>query len=395
MELDNINPSVLHVKTSAMRKFDHDISVDPDIIKLTLGEPNFDVPEHIKAAAVKAITTNCSHYPYYWGFEELRQAASTYYRDKFGYHYSADEIVVSVGATEALASTVKTLFKPGDAVIIPTPAYPLYGALLTLNQLKPIFIDTSDSGFVLTPEKVQKAIADHPESTIRGLILTDPNNPTGVAYTQDQIAALAPVLKDNHIWVISDEIYGELTYGQDHYTISKYLPEQTIITNGLSKSHAMTGWRLGLVFGPHPFIDEIAKTHQYTVTAAASLVQYAAVEALTHGQNDAAVMKAEYQKRRDYVVTHMTAAGFDVVHPGGAFYVFAKIPAALHMDSWQFVKTLAKEYHIGLMPGDPFGDNDYIRISYAASDEALAAAMKAIKQMVADKSRNVSKTAER
>ncbi|EHO52408.1 aminotransferase class I/II-fold pyridoxal phosphate-dependent enzyme [Lentilactobacillus kisonensis] len=385
MELDEINPNVLNVKPSAMRKFDHDISSDPDIIKLTLGEPNFDVPDHIKKAAIEAINTNCSHYPYYWGFQDLREAASTYYRDKFGYHYSADEIVVSVGATEALASTVKTLFKPGDAVIIPTPAYPLYEALMTLNQIKTIFVDTSDSGFVLTPEKIQKAVDDHPDLAVKGLILTDPNNPTGVAYTEAQIAALAPVLKQNKIWVISDEIYGELTYGQKHYTISKLLPEQTIVTNGLSKSHAMTGWRLGFVFGPHPFIDEIAKTHQFTVTAAASLVQYAATEALTHGQNDAAVMKKEYLKRRDFVVQNMSEAGFDVVHPGGAFYVFAKIPASLQMDSWQFVKTLAKDYHIGLMPGDPFGDNEYIRISYAASDDALAAAMKAVKQMVKDK----------
>ncbi len=316
----------------------------------------------------------------------MREAASKYYKAKFGYNYSADEIVVSVGATEALASTVKTLFKPGDAVIVPTPAYPLYDALMTLNQLKTIFIDTSKSGFVLTPEQIQKAVDDYPDLNIKGLILTDPNNPTGVAYTEEQIAALAPALKKNQIWVISDEIYGELTYGQKHYTISKLLPDQTIITNGLSKSHAMTGWRLGLVFGPHPVIDEIAKVHQFTVTAAASLVQYAATEALTNGQNDAAVMRKEYLKRRDFVVKNMDEAGFDVVHPGGAFYVFAKIPASLQMDSWQFVKTLAKDYHIGLMPGDPFGDNEYIRISYAASDEALAAAMKAVKQMVKDKS---------
>lgn len=386
MELNDINPNVLNVKPSAMRKFDHDISVDPDIIKLTLGEPNFDVPEHIKKAAIEAINTNCSHYPYYWGFQDLREAASKYYKAKFGYNYSADEIVVSVGATEALASTVKTLFKPGDAVIVPTPAYPLYDALMTLNQLKTIFIDTSKSGFVLTPEQIQKAVDDYPDLNIKGLILTDPNNPTGVAYTEEQIAALAPALKKNQTWVISDEIYGELTYGQKHYTISKLLPDQTIITNGLSKSHAMTGWRLGLVFGPHPVIDEIAKVHQFTVTAAASLVQYAATEALTNGQNDAAVMRKEYLKRRDFVVKNMDEAGFDVVHPGGAFYVFAKIPASLQMDSWQFVKTLAKDYHIGLMPGDPFGDNEYIRISYAASDEALTAAMKAVKQMVKDKS---------
>nr|WP_260162556.1 aminotransferase class I/II-fold pyridoxal phosphate-dependent enzyme [Lentilactobacillus buchneri] len=188
------------------------------------------------------------------------------------------------------------------------------------------------------------------------------------------------------MWVISDEIYGELTYGQKHYSISKVLPDQTVVINGLSKSHAMTGYRLGLVFGPSGFIDEIAKVHQYTVTAAASIVQYAAIEALTHGQDDSKPMLKEYQKRRDFVAKEMAEAGFGVVHPGGAFYVFAKIPADLQMNSWDFVNTLAKEYHIGLMPGDPFGDNEYVRISYAASDEALAAAMKAVKQLVADHS---------
>jgi len=384
MELNEINPYVLKVMPSAMRKFDHEISVDPKIIKLTLGEPNFNVPDHIKQAAIDAINDNKSHYPYYWGYQELRDAASKYYRDKFGYDYPADQIVVTVGATEAVAVTVKTLFKPGDAVIIPTPAYPLYDASTTLNELNTLLVDTSDDDFILTPAKVQKAIDDHPDLNVKGLILTDPNNPTGVAYSKEQIAALAPVLKKNGIWVISDEIYGELTYGQKHYSISEYLPDQTIIINGLSKSHAMTGYRLGFIFGPSGFVDEIAKVHQFTVTAAASIVQYAAIEALEHGQDDSKPMLQEYEKRRDFVAKEMTEAGFDVVHPGGAFYVFAKIPVGLDMDSWAFVKTLAKEYHIGLMPGDPFGDNEYVRISYAASDEALAAAMKAVKQLVAD-----------
>lgn len=384
MELNEINPYVLKVMPSAMRKFDHDISVDPKIIKLTLGEPNFNVPEHIKQAAIDAINDNKSHYPYYWGYQELRDAASKYYRDKFGYNYTADQIIVTVGATEAVAVTVKALFKPGDAVIIPTPAYPLYDASTTLNELNTLLVDTSDDGFILTPEKVQKVIDDHPDLNVKGLILTDPNNPTGVAYSKDQIAALAPVLKKNGIWVISDEIYGELTYGQQHYSMSEFLPDQTIIINGLSKSHAMTGYRLGFIFGPSGFVDQIAKIHQFTVTAAASIVQYAAIEALEHGQDDSKPMLQEYEKRRDFVAKEMAEAGFEVVHPGGAFYVFAKIPADLNMDSWAFVKTLAKEYHIGLMPGDPFGDNEYVRISYAASDEALAAAMKAVKQLVVD-----------
>ncbi|EHL98040.1 aminotransferase class I/II-fold pyridoxal phosphate-dependent enzyme [Lentilactobacillus parafarraginis] len=386
MELNDINPNVLSVKPSSMREFDHEISDDPQIVKLTLGEPNFNVPEHIKQAAMDAIKDNHSHYPYFWGYPELREAAAKYYQDKFGYHYGADQIVVTVGATEGVADVIETLFKPGEAVILPSPAYPLYDASISLHGLEQVRVDTSKTDYILTPEAVQKAIDDNPGLKVRGLILTDPNNPTGVAYTEDQLKALVPVLKENHIWVISDEIYGELTYGQKHYTLSKWLPDQTVIVNGLSKSHAMTGWRLGFVFGPSGFIDEIAKVHQFTVTTPTSIIQYAGIEAMKHGQNDAEPMRQAYEKRRDFVAKEMTEAGFDVVHPGGAFYVFAKIPASLNMDSWTFAKTLAKEYHIGLFAGAAFGDDECIRISYAASDEALTAAMKAIKQMVADKS---------
>ncbi|EEI72527.1 aminotransferase class I/II-fold pyridoxal phosphate-dependent enzyme [Lentilactobacillus hilgardii] len=386
MELNDINPNVLNVKPSSMREFDHEISADPQIVKLTLGEPNFDVPAHIKQAAIDAINDNYSHYPYFWGYAELREAAAKYYQEKFGYHYTADQIVVTVGATEAVADAVATLFQPGDAVILPSPAYPLYDASIAMHGLKQVRIDTSKTDYILTPEAVQQAIDDNPGLNIRGLIITDPNNPTGVAYTEEQLKALVPVLKENRIWVISDEIYGELTYGQKHCTLSTWLPDQTVIVNGLSKSHAMTGWRLGYVFGPKGFIDEIAKVHQFTVTTPTSIVQYAAIEAMKHGQNDAEVMRKQYEKRRDFVVKNMREAGFDVVHPGGAFYVYAKIPASLHMDSWTCARTLAKDYHIGLFPGASFGDDASIRISYAASDEALKAAMTAIKKLVADKS---------
>ncbi len=166
---------------------------------------------------------------------------------------------MTVGATEGVADVIETLFKPGEAVILPSPAYPLYDASISLHGLEQVRVDTSKTDYILTPEAVQKAIDDNPGLKVRGLILTDPNNPTGVAYTEDQLKALVPVLKENHIWVISDEIYGELTYGQKHYTLSKWLPDQTVIVNGLSKSHAMTGWRLGFVFGPSGFIDEIAR----------------------------------------------------------------------------------------------------------------------------------------
>lgn len=384
MDLSKLNQDISNVKPSVLRQFDHDISADPKIVKLTLGEPDFNVPDHIKQAAIKAIDNNESHYPYFWGVQELRDAASSYYHDKFGYNYTSDQIVVSVGATEGLAATFHTLFQPGDAVIIPKPAYPVYKSMSDVNHLQALMIDTRANGCVLTPEQVKQAIDEHPELNIRGVVITDPSNPTGAVYTEEQLHALVPVLRDNEIWVISDEIYGELTYGVKHYTLSKWLPDQTIVINGLSKSHAMTGWRLGFVFGPTGVIDLIAKCHQYQVTAATSIVQYAAIEAMTNGEEDAGAMRVIYEKRCNYLRTALGKLGLDIVKPQGAFYVFVSLPDAWKDDSMAFAKKLAKEQHVGVIPGAPFGDDHAIRISYAASDESIHAAVAGLKAVLED-----------
>jgi len=258
------------------------------------------------------------------------------------------------------------------------PAYPVYKAMALVNHLKPIMIDTTANGCVLKPQQVTDAIKANPDVTIRGVVITDPSNPTGVVYSEDQLAALVPVLRDNKIWVISDEIYGELTYGVQHYSLSRWLPDQTIIINGLSKSHAMTGWRIGFAFGPTGVIDQIAKAHQFQVTTPTSIVQYAAVEALTHGQNDAAAMRKVYEKRCDYLKQELTKLGVTYVEPQGAFYIFMKIPEQCQLDSFAFARQLAKDYHVGLMPGAPFGDPQALRISYASSNENLHAAVDAL-----------------
>ncbi|GAX04888.1 aromatic amino acid aminotransferase [Secundilactobacillus pentosiphilus] len=385
MEMNELNPDVLSVQPSALRVFDHEISQDPEIIKLTLGEPDFNVPDHVKQAAIASINADQSHYPYFWGIQALREAASTYYREKFGYQYSADQIVCTVGATEGLSATFKTLFQPGDGVLIPAPAYPVYKALASINHLVPIMVDTTETGCVLTPQQVNEAIAAHPDVTIKGVVITDPSNPTGVVYSKAQLSALVPVFRDHQIWVISDEIYGELTYGVKHYSLSQWLPDQTIVINGLSKSHAMTGWRIGFAFGPTGVIDQIAKTHQFQVTTPTSIVQHAAVEALTHGQNDAAVMRQVYEQRCQYLTDSLTKLGISYVEPKGAFYIFMKIPERCHQDSFTFARQLAKNYHVGLMPGAPFGDPQALRISYASSNENLHAAVDALtKELVRD-----------
>ncbi|MTV83143.1 aminotransferase class I/II-fold pyridoxal phosphate-dependent enzyme [Secundilactobacillus folii] len=383
MQESQLNPDVLNVEPSALRKFDHEISADPKIVKLTLGEPDFNVPEHVKEAAIQAIKDDRSHYPYYWGIQELRDAASKYYGEKFGYHYSANQILCTVGATEGLAATFKTLFQPGDGVIIPSPAYPVYKAMAGVNHLKPIMINTKENGCILTASQIQQAIDDNADLKIKGLVLTDPSNPTGAVYSEQELADLVPVLKANHIWVISDEIYGELTYGVNHYTLSKWLPDQTIIINGLSKSHAMTGWRIGFVFGPTGIMDQIAKAHQFMVTTPTSIVQYASVEALTHGQHDAEGMRKIYEQRLAYLTTELDAIGVSYVKPKGAFYIFATIPAKCHQDSYAFARKLATDYHVGVIPGEPFGDSHAIRISYASSNDNLKAFVAALKAYLA------------
>ncbi|KEI49893.1 aromatic amino acid aminotransferase [Enterococcus faecium UC8668] len=387
MNLSNrFNPRLSRIEVSKIRQFDQQISSIPDVIKLTLGEPDFPTPEHVKQAGIAAIEEDFSHYTGMRGLEELREAACMFQQQRYGLTYDPQtEVLTTVGATEAIASALLSVLEEGDKVLIPAPAYSGYQPLVELAGAELIPIDTSDTGFVCQPEQFERAFEQH-GSAIKAVILNYPNNPTGTTLSASQLEAIAEVLKKYPVFVISDEVYAELTYSGTHMSIASYLPEQTIVISGLSKSHAMTGWRVGFIFAQKALIDELIKVHQYLVTAATTMSQKAAAEALINGVKDSENMKEQYQTRRDYLVQQLAPLGFEVTQPNGAFYLFCKLPAVIQTDSWQFCVDLAEQAKVACIPGIAFGPEGegYIRISYASSMENLHEACKRIKDFLTE-----------
>ena len=377
------NKQLDKIQVSLIRQFDQAISEIPGVLRLTLGEPDFTTPNHIKEAAKKAIDQNQSYYTGMSGLIALRQAASDFVREKYQLDYNPEnEILVTIGATEALSATLTAILEEGDKVLLPAPAYPGYEPIVNLVGAEIVEIDTTENGFVLTPEMLEAAILEQGDK-LKAVILNYPANPTGITYSREQLAALAAVLRKYEIFVVCDEVYSELTYtSQAHVSLGTMLRDQAIIINGLSKSHAMTGWRLGLIFAPAVFIAQLIKSHQYLVTAANTMAQHAAVEALTAGKNDAEPMKKEYLQRRDYIIEKMTALGFEIIKPDGAFYIFAKIPAGYNQDSFAFLKDFAQKKAVAFIPGAAFGryGEGYVRLSYAASMETIKEAMKRLEE---------------
>lgn len=377
------NKQLDKIQVSLIRQFDQVISEIPGVLRLTLGEPDFTTPDHVKEAAKRAIDQNQSYYTGMSGLLTLRQAASDFVKEKYQLDYAPEnEILVTIGATEALSATLTAILEEGDKVLLPAPAYPGYEPIVNLVGAEIVEIDTTENGFVLTPEMLEKAVLEQGDK-LKAVILNYPANPTGITYSREQLEALAAVLRKYEIFVVCDEVYSELTYtGEAHVSLGTMLRDQAIIINGLSKSHAMTGWRLGLIFAPAAFTAQLIKSHQYLVTAANTMAQHAAVEALTAGKNDAEPMKKEYIQRRDYIIEKMTALGFEIIKPDGAFYIFAKIPAGYNQDSFAFLKDFAQKKAVAFIPGAAFGryGECYVRLSYAASMETIKEAMKRLEE---------------
>lgn len=377
------NKQLDKIQVSLIRQFDQVISEIPGVLRLTLGEPDFTTPDHVKEAAKRAIDQNQSYYTGMSGLLTLRQVASDFVKEKYQLDYAPEnEILVTIGATEALSATLTAILEEGDKVLLPAPAYPGYEPIVNLVGAEIVEIDTTENGFVLTPEMLEKAILEQGDK-LKAVILNYPANPTGITYSREQLEALAAVLRKYEIFVVCDEVYSELTYtGEAHVSLGTMLRDQAIIINGLSKSHAMTGWRLGLIFAPAAFTAQLIKSHQYLVTAANTMAQHAAVEALTAGKNDAEPMKKEYIQRRDYIIEKMTALGFEIIKPDGAFYIFAKIPAGYNQDSFAFLKDFAQKKAVAFIPGAAFGryGECYVRLSYAASMETIKEAMKRLEE---------------
>ena len=377
------NKQLDKIQVSLIRQFDQAISEIPGVLRLTLGEPDFTTPDHVKEAAKRAIDQDQSYYTGMSGLLTLRQAASDFVKEKYQLDYNPEnEILVTIGATEALSATLTAILEEGDKVLLPAPAYPGYEPIVNLVGAEIVEIDTTDNGFVLTPEMLEKAILEQGDK-LKAVILNYPANPTGITYSREQLEALAAVLRKYEIFVVCDEVYSELTYtDENHVSLGTMLRDQAIIINGLSKSHAMTGWRLGFIFAPANFTAQLIKSHQYLVTAANTMAQHAAVEALTAGKNDAEPMKKEYIQRRDYIIEKMTKLGFEIIKPDGAFYIFAKIPAGYNQDSFAFLKDFAQKKAVAFIPGAAFGQygEGYVRLSYAASMGTISEAMKRLEE---------------
>lgn len=368
-----VNPRLGRIGPGAIRAFDNQISQIPGLIKLTLGEPDFAVPGHVKRAAVQSIEADDSHYGPTAGKLRLREAIAVDLWNSRGVHYDpASEIVVTDGATEALAATIMGLFGPGDQVLIPTPAFSLYLPLVQLAGATPVMIDTSEDGFLLTAARLTTAI-EAAGGAVRGLIFNDPVNPTGQVYPAELIDQLAAVLAKHHLLVVTDEIYRDLTYDRQPASLASRLANQTILVSGMSKSHAMTGYRLGYLAGPAALVQQVTKLHGLLVTTVNNAAQAAALEGVRSGKADPANFRTAYRKRRNLVARRLRAARIDFSPPAGAFYLFMRIPAAYGQDDRAFALDLAQTARVGLIPGSAFGagGQGYVRLSYAAATDQL------------------------
>lgn len=378
-----INPLVKDIQISGIRKFYNMVADIEGTISLTIGQPDFPTPMHIKEAAKQAIGNDYTVYTHNAGYLELREAASNYVKDKYKLNYDpANEVIVTSGASEGIDIAFRTILIPGNEVILPGPVYPGYEPIIKMCGAAPVYADTTKNGFRLTADILEKYMTEH----TRCIVLPYPSNPTGVTLTAEELLDIAELVRGKDIFILADEIYSELVFDQEHVSIATFLKEQTIVLNGLSKSHSMTGWRIGLLFAPAAISQHLLKVHQYNVTCAASVSQRAALAALTAGRNDAIPMKTEYARRREYVYSRLQAMKLEIVKPNGAFYFFIKLPEG-HASSLDFCLKLVQQEKVAVVPGDAFSPlgEGYFRISYAYSMETLEKALDRIEAFLAKK----------
>jgi aminotransferase len=364
-----INKRVKEIEISGIRKFFNLVADIKDMVQLTIGQPDFPTPDHVKEAGKKAIDNNITTYTHNAGLLQLRDAAANFYKNKYSVEYSAEhETIITAGASEAIDITFRTILEEGCEVILPAPVYVGYEPIIKLCGATPVYADIRNTQFRMTANLIESLITDK----TRCIVLPYPSNPTGVSLNESELKEIAQLIKDKEIFILADEIYSELVYEQRHVSIAKFIKDKTIVINGLSKSHSMTGWRIGMLFAPEYLSKHILKVHQYNVTCATSISQMAALEALTTGINDAEPMKKEYAKRRDYVYDRLMSMDLDVIKPEGAFYFFVKIPRD-DISSFDFCMELVDRAKLAVVPGSAFSElgEGYFRLSYAYSMETL------------------------
>ncbi|WP_223700507.1 aminotransferase A [Sutcliffiella deserti] len=379
-----INKNVRGIEISGIRKFFNLVAKYEDVISLTIGQPDFPTPAHVKEVGVRAIQVNQTTYTQNAGIIELREAATEFVFEKYGLTYHPEsEVIVSVGASQGIDITFRTILEPGSEVILPGPVYPGYEPIIKLCGATPIHIDTCETNFLLTADLLEK----HLTSKTRCIVLPYPSNPTGVSLSKEELQKIANLLNDKDIFVLSDEIYSELVFNGEHTSIANLpgMRDKTIVVNGVSKSHSMTGWRIGLVFGPEYLMKQMLKVHQYNVSCATSISQHAALEALTHGKDDANEMKIQYQHRMEYVYGRLVKMGLDVVKPNGAFYLFPSIKK-YKISSFEFALKMVEQAGVAVVPGSAFSTlgEGYVRISYAYNMETLEKAMDRMEKYLKD-----------
>ena len=381
-----VRKGLAETPSSPILKFSDYASKIPDVVKFTLGEPDFNTPDHIKEAAKRSIDENHSHYAPSNGTMSLRKAASQFLSKKYNQNYDPEtEVLVTTGVTESIFDAVLATLNSGDVMVVPTPIFPLYmtDENIINEGIEVVKVNTSDDGFKLTPAKLQKVI-DQYGDRVRMLVMNYPTNPTGVMYSQDELDALADVIRDKPIFALCDEIYSELNYDQPHASMEKTLHDQVILMNGVSKSWAMTGYRIGIVCAPKDILQQIAKIHQAIATTEPTPMQDAAEEAFKNGMDDALPMKEEFQKRRDVLYAGLTKLGFECAKPQGAFYIFAKIPEGFDQDDNQFIYELVDKAHVAVSAGSSFseGGQGYIRFSYAVAMDQIKEGLKRLEKFV-------------
>ena len=380
-----LSANVQDIKPSGIRKFFDMLSGMDDVVGLTVGEPDFVTPWHIRVAGIESLEKGKTYYTANAGLADLRQEIAAYLDRRFDLHYDpATEIVVTVGGSEAIDLTMRALIEPGDEVIVPQPSFVCYGPIAELAHGKPVFIETKEAeDFKLTADALRAAITDKTKL----LVLPFPNNPTGAVMTREDLTAIAAVLEGTNIMVLSDEIYGELTYNGHHVSPANIpgMRERTIVTSGFSKSYAMTGWRLGYLTAPAPLAKQMLKIHQYAIMSAPTTSQFAAIEAMRNGDEDIAMMKAEYNRRRRFLVNGLRGLGIECFDPDGSFYVFPNIKP-FGMTSEAFCEKLLYDYKLAVVPGSAFGDcgEGYVRISYAYSVEHISKALDRLERFIAE-----------
>ena len=380
-----LSQTITNIKPSGIRKFFDIASERKDTISLGVGEPDFDTPWHIRDEGIYSLEKGRTFYTSNSGLIELRQEIINYYSRRFGVIYDPKkETIITVGGSEAIDIALRAMVDPGDEVIIPQPCYVSYEPCAILAGAKPVIIELkNENDFRLTAAELEAAITDKTKI----LVLAFPNNPTGAIMEKEDLESIAKICIEKDIFVLSDEIYAELTYKNDHVTIASIpgMKERTIVINGFSKAYAMTGWRLGYALGPAGIIEQMTKIHQFAIMCAPTTSQYAAIEALRNGDEDVRKMKESYDHRRKFLMNAFREMNLPCFEPFGAFYVFPDI-REFGMSSEEFAFALLDAQNLAVVPGTAFGNSGegFLRISYAYSLEKLKIAMERIALFVDD-----------